>query len=123
VADQLIPKDIAGGADGGIPVVQTLRPLKVSFRAKAVAFVVTVIALSWFFEGWRQVSSGITLTHCAVLIAGTGLTLALLAVQAYWIYIEEKSKGTLKRRIGIFERIYSSSSSRRGGSCGSGEES
>lgn len=124
--DQLQPKEMAGGIpDGGGPSdagVQTLPPVKVTFRAKAAAFVMTVITLSWFFEGWRQVSAGVTLSHCAVLAAGTGLTLVLLAVQGYWIYVEEKTKGTLKRRIGIYERIYANSSwSRR--SHGSGEES
>jgi hypothetical protein len=125
VPDQLKPKDMAGGIpDGsGIPkeVAQTLRPVKVTFRAKAAAFVMTVITLSWFFEGYRQVSAALTLEHCAVLAAGTALTLILLAVQGYWIYVEEKTKGTLKRRIGMYERFYANSSwSRRSGS---GEES
>jgi hypothetical protein len=119
VPDQLKPKDMSGGIPDG--VVQTVRPVKVSFRAKAAAFITTVITLSWFFEGYRQVSAALTLEHCAILAAGTVLTLILLAVQGYWIYVEEKTKGTLKRRIGIYERFYANSSwSRRNGS---GEES
>ncbi len=117
--DQLKPKDMSGGFPDG--VVQTLRPVKVAFRAKAVAFIATVITLSWFFEGYRQVSAAFTLEHCAILAAGTGLTLVLLAVQGYWIYVEEKTKGTLKRRIGIYERFYANSSWNR--RSGSGEES
>src|SRR5580658_1325096 len=77
-----------------------------SFQMKAIAFVLAVIALSWFFEGWREVQKGPTLLHCAVLFAGTTATLLMLGVQGYWIYIEEKLKGTLKKRIGLFERIY-----------------
>ncbi len=124
--DQLKPTDMAGGIPdgGGVSdrVLQTLPPVKVTFKAKAAAFVLTVITLSWFFEGWRQVSASITVPHCAILAAGTGLTLVLLAVQGYWIYVEEKTKGTLKRRIGMYEQIYANSGSSRR-SRGSGEGS
>ena len=69
-------------------------------------FVGAVLELSWFFEGWRQVQEGVTLPHCAMLLFGTATTIFFVGVQAYWIYLEEKFKGTLKKRFGLFERIY-----------------
>lgn len=79
---------------------------KVKFVYKFAFFVGAVLALSWFFEGWRQVQEGFTLPHCAMLLFGTATTIFFVGVQAYWIYLEEKFKGTLKKRFGLFERIY-----------------
>jgi hypothetical protein len=96
------------------------RQFKVKFGWKALAFVATTITLSWFFEGYREVQKGWTLSHTGVLAAGIGCTLVMLGVQGYWIYVEEKLKGTLKRRIDLFERIYTHLQKRNGDS---GEES
>jgi hypothetical protein len=79
---------------------------KVPFTIKAVAFTCTVITLSWFFEGWREVSRSVTPPHVLVLVAGTTLTLVLLMVQGYWVYVEEKLKGNLRKRFGLYEKIY-----------------
>ena len=95
-------------------LVEETRPVKMSLRVKTVAFIMTVLTLSWFFEGWREVQSGVTLPHCAMLLWGITSTLAMLSVQAYWIYVEEKTKGTLKRRIGVFERVYAATPLRPG---------
>jgi hypothetical protein len=97
------------------------RQFKVKFGWKLLAFVATVITLSWFFEGTREVQKGWTFEHGMVLAAGTALTLIMLGVQGYWIYIEEKVKGTLKKRIALYERIYSELQKRNGSD--SGEES
>ena len=96
---------------------------KISFRNKALAFIGTTVALSWFFEGWREINSNLTPAHVFVIVAGTALTLALLAVQGYWIYIEEKLRGTLKKRIGFYENIYARSELSKRISGQSGEES
>lgn len=79
--------------------------LKIRFAFKAIAFIASVISLSWFFEGWRKINEAATVMHIGILIGGTLLTLALICLQAYWIYIEEKTKGTLKKRIGVFDKI------------------
>jgi hypothetical protein len=42
----------------------------------------------------------------SILLAGVVCTLGLIAVQAFWIYVEEKQKGALLRRIGLFEALY-----------------
>jgi hypothetical protein len=79
---------------------------KVRFALKAAAFVAAVITLSWFFEGWRQVCQDPSIAHVAVLLVGTIGTLGILGVMGYWTYFEEKSKGTLTKRIALYERIH-----------------
>lgn len=79
---------------------------KVKFAFKVVAFVCAVISLSWFFEGWRQVSQAPTPAHVGMLILGTVCTLAVLGLMGYWTYFEEKAKGTLRKRIGLYEQIH-----------------
>ncbi len=82
---------------------------KVKFSYKLANFVAAVIALSWFFEGYRKISESPTVSHIMILVAGTLLTILFLGVHSYWIYIEEKSKGTLMKRIALFEKILAKS--------------
>lgn len=99
---------------------------KVKFAHKAIVFLACVISLSWFFEGYRDVNKDASLVSFAILIGGTLSTLAFLGVWCYWIYFEEKSKGTLKKRIKLFESINSKLSEQgcrkagkeEGGHCG-----
>jgi hypothetical protein len=88
----------SGTGDGAI--------LKVKFSLKAAAFCASVLTLSWFFEGWRRIHQEPGFLSVSILIAGVLCTLALIAVQAFWIYAEEKQKGALMRRIGPFEKLY-----------------
>lgn len=98
-----------GSTDSKESPADSKRPpiLKIRFAFKAIAFIASVISLSWFFEGWRKVNEAATAMHFGILIGGTLLTLALIGMQAYWIYIEEKTRGTLKKRIGVFDKIES----------------
>lgn len=80
--------------------------VKVKFIFKLINFTCAVIALSWFFEGWRQINESLTFAHAAILAAGTVFTLLFLGVHAYWVYFEEKQKGTLKKRVEWFEKIH-----------------
>jgi hypothetical protein len=107
---------LVSGIEGGDMAAR--RQQKVKFALKAAAFIATVLTLSWFFEGCREVRTGWTVSHIAVLTLGTLTTVFMLGVQGYWIYIEEKVKGTLKRRVGLFERIYAWSQKRNGGDSG-----
>jgi hypothetical protein len=81
------------------------RPLKVKFQAKAFALVLSIVSLSWVFEAFRQIKSGANAAHIVLLIVALMATAALLWIQAFWIYLEEKSKGTLKRNIPAFESM------------------
>lgn len=69
-------------------------------------FAASVISLSWFFAGWRQVNETGGVSDWALLFGGTAATMCLLGVQGYWIYFEEKNKGKLTKRIALFESIY-----------------
>jgi hypothetical protein len=40
-----------------------------------------------------------------VLVVSIVATASLLWIQAFWIYLEEKSKGTLKRKVAVFEKM------------------
>ncbi len=40
-----------------------------------------------------------------MLISGILATAFLLWLQAFWIYLEEKSKGTLRKKIVHFDRL------------------
>lgn len=79
---------------------------KIKFALKAVAFCAAVISLSWFFQGWREVNQAPSPGSFALLIFGTSLTLLILGVMGYWTYFEEKSKGTLRKRIKLYEDIH-----------------
>lgn len=72
---------------------------------KLTMFAASVVALSWFFAGWRQVNQSGGLGDWGVLIGGTALTIFFVTVQAYVIYVEEKKKGNLRKRIDLFEKI------------------
>lgn len=106
--------NVASGDAESTAVEKKTRYAVVPFYLKAIAFSFAVVSLSWFFEGWRQMQKGATLSHFAILMLGTTSTIGLLGLQGYWIYIEEKIKGTLKKRIGIFERIYEYQQERSG---------
>jgi hypothetical protein len=95
--------------------------LKVKFQVKLAAFVAATLSLSLFFEGFRQVSREPSYPHFALLIAGTALTALLIWLQAFWIYIEEKSKGSLSKKVVHFDKL-ESVFLRRGGSLNGGKK-
>jgi hypothetical protein len=83
---------------------------KVKFPLKAFAFCASVMTLSWFFEGWRRIHTAVDLRSTSlaifILIAGVVFTAILIGLQAFWIYAEEKQKGSLLRRLELFEKLY-----------------
>ena len=80
--------------------------LKIRFLPKAIVFVGAVLTLSWFFEGWRRINTEPGIMGYVILVGGTVGTAFLLTLSAYRIYIEEKSRGALKRKIKLFDKIY-----------------
>ncbi len=92
------------GTSGAISSVN--RRLKIKFVYKFFAFVFSVIALSWFFEGTRQIQLGLSVSAIVYLLVGSLLTVALIGVQAFFIYAEEKSKDSRTRKIPLFDPIY-----------------
>jgi hypothetical protein len=79
---------------------------KNTWAPKLAAFAASVVSLSWFFAGWRAINESTALSGWLLLAGGTLLTLFLIGLQGYWIYFEEKQKGTLKRRVELFEKIH-----------------
>ncbi len=80
--------------------------LKIKFVYKLFAFAFSVVALSWFFEGTRQIQAGLSLSAIVYILVGSLLTVALIGVQAFFIYAEEKSKDSRTRKIPLFDPIY-----------------
>lgn len=85
---------------------------KVKLPLKLLIFSLSVITLSWFFEGHRRFQAALTPDAIAILLLGTILTLALIVLQAFFIYAEEKSKGNRTRKIKLFDTWYAKLSER-----------
>ena len=81
--------------------------MNIHWSIRLVAFIASVLTLSLFFAGWREVMEHGQLSGAALLVAGVLLTAGLLGLQGFWIYFEEKQKGTLRRHIGWFEALHS----------------
>jgi hypothetical protein len=81
--------------------------MKINASLKIVAFIASVISLSWSFAGYRAVQQAPTVSSCCMLLFAVLSTVLLLGLQGYWIYIEEMKKSTLKRKIALFDRIHS----------------
>jgi len=79
--------------------------LKIKAKVKILALIFSAITLSWCFEGFRQIKTAPTLAHYGLLVVGIISTALLLWIQAFWIYIEEKSKGTLAKKVIHFDHL------------------
>ena len=72
---------------------------------KIIAFILSVLSLSCFFTGIRQVVQTGSWSDWCLLCGGAGGTIFLLLLQGYWIYMEEKARGSLARPLPLFEEI------------------
>lgn len=97
-------KGTSGASSSSSSIVN--RRLKIKFVYKFFAFAFSVVALSWFFEGTRQIQAGLSLSAIVYILVGSLLTVALIGVQAFFIYAEEKSKDSRTRKIPLFDPIY-----------------
>jgi hypothetical protein len=86
-------------------ILQNNQKFKVRLPIKLTVIFLSVLALSWFFEGLRQIQKGFTLAHALVFLGGIISTAILLWVQGFWIYLEEKYKGTLRKKIEHFDKL------------------
>ena len=98
-ANNSMPAHLEQGADGA-------SPLKIRMALKVLVFCCSTVTLSWFFEGLRQCKEVSGIQGPAVLIAGAITTLALVALQGFFIYCEERSKGRHTRKIALFDSWY-----------------
>lgn len=86
-------------------LINNEKKFKVKPHIKWTVIIFSVLALSCVFEGWRQVQKELTFLHALILMGGILATALLLWVQGFWIYIEEKYKGTLRKRVEHFEKL------------------
>lgn len=81
--------------------------MKVHLAIRTTAFIASVLTLSLFFAGWREFAEeGHVAYGVFVMASGIVLTALMLVLQGYWIYFEEKEKGTLRRHIRWYESLY-----------------
>lgn len=80
--------------------------MKIHWTIRYSAFIASVFALSLFFAGWRETMEHGQLSGLLLLAGGVLLTAFFLAMQGYWIYFEEKNKGTLRRHVALFEKVH-----------------
>jgi hypothetical protein len=81
--------------------------MRIHWSIRLTAFIASVYTLSVFFAGWREIFEHGNVAYGAVVLSsGVVLTGLLLALQGYWIYFEEKNKGTLRRHIGLYESLH-----------------
>ena len=91
---------------GRVEVGAAVNPIKIRFVYKAILFCFSTVTLSWFFEGMRQCKETASPEGLAYLLGGTILTLLLVALQGFFIYCEERSKGLRTRKIAFFDKWY-----------------
>jgi hypothetical protein len=95
-------------------------PLKIRMVLKVFVFCCSTVTLSWFFEGLRQCKEVPGLQGPVVLAVGAILTLALVALQGFFIYCEERSKGGHTRKIALFDSWYEILTKKKGDSTNRG---
>ena len=79
---------------------------KVKWTIKLAVFAMATVALSWVFEGFRQVNAGPNATGLALLFGGSTLTILFVGVYGFFMYAEERAKGSRLRNIPLFDRWY-----------------
>ncbi len=79
---------------------------KVKLFVKLGVFALATVALSWVFEGFRQVSAEPTIMGVLLLFAGSTLTVVAIGVYGFFMYAEEKSKGNRTRKIPLYDKWY-----------------
>jgi hypothetical protein len=81
-------------------------PIKIKWPLKLFLFCLSSFTLSLFFEGMRQCKESLTVGGGFILALGTLTTLALLLLQGFFMYCEERSKGNRTRKIALFDKWY-----------------
>jgi hypothetical protein len=79
---------------------------RVHWAIRYTTFALSTFTLSLFFAGWREINTTGQLSGFVLLALGILLTTLLLMLQGYWIYFEEKQKGTLRRPSKMFEGLH-----------------
>ena len=79
---------------------------RIHWSIRYLVFALSTFTLSLFFAGWREINTTMHASGFVLLSAGVLLTGVLLMLQGYWIYFEEKNKGSLRKTSKFFEAIH-----------------
>ena len=69
-------------------------------------FLISMVALSRFFEAGRLISQEQTFVHLGTSIFSLLVFIFTLVVLGYWVYIDEKEKNNLRVKFGLYEWFY-----------------
>ncbi|OGI18316.1 MAG: hypothetical protein A3B68_04580 [Candidatus Melainabacteria bacterium RIFCSPHIGHO2_02_FULL_34_12] len=69
-------------------------------------FLISVIALSKFFEAGRLISSEMSFINLGISVIALLIFVFTLSVMGYWVYEEEKQKNNLKIKFSLYEWMY-----------------
>lgn len=80
--------------------MKNLKPLRI------FVFCASVFALAKFFEAGRLIANEQTFSHVWLSISSLVFLAALFLIMGYWIYTDEKEKGNLRVKFGLYEWMY-----------------
>ena len=80
--------------------MRNIKPLRI------LVFLISVVALSRFFEAGRSISSEPTFSHVGLSVLSLLVFISTLFCMGYWVYIEEKEKNNLRVKFGLYEWFY-----------------
>ena len=81
--------------------MKNIKPLRI------FVFLISVVALSRFFEAGRLISSEPTFSHICGSVLSLLIFVSTLFCMGYWVYIGEKEKNNLRVKFGLYEWFYS----------------
>lgn len=86
-------------------MTKSIEKAKIKFSIKIGMFIMSVLALSGFFEAFRQIQAHFGLYTIGFMVVAILFNIIMLFSQAWLIYYEEKVRGNLKKRVDVFERL------------------
>lgn len=73
---------------------------------RLLIFLFATLALAKFFEAGRLISESQTFMHVPLSFISLFMFFILLFMLGYWIYADEKEKGNLRVKFGLYEWVY-----------------
>ena len=70
---------------------------------RVLVFFLSVFALSKFFEAGRMIAQEQTFSHVGIALFSGLIFITSLLIMGYWVYAEEKEKGNLRVKFGLYE--------------------
>ena len=96
-----------------MPNQSTNNQIKLKFWVKLSMFIICVFTLSLFFEAVRKIQQDFNTLNMLGLVTVVILNGLVLFAQAFLIYYEEKMRGNLKKKVGVFDSLINFCTQRR----------